>query len=770
MQGEIATLPMVPLRGLVVFPYTVINFEVARDASLEALKRAMETDQRIFLVAQKDLRIENPGLEDIYAVGCVAKVRHILKLGGGAIRVLVEGLYRARVLSCQLDGCYMATVSGCEQTIDRDEVAEAHMRALVEKFEEYGTSSGKVSPETILALSDMASPEKLVDTVAMNLLKKTEDKQEILETLDVIERYQKVLRLTTQEIQISEIEREIAAQTKLQIDKLQKEHYLREQLRAIQNSLGDGEAEAEEIGAFKTAIEGMPVPEATQKKLLKEVSRLERMNSQSPDYNVLRTYLEWVTSLPFGKYTEDNLDLAHAREVLDRDHYGMEKVKERILEFLAVMQLKNNLKGSIICFAGPPGVGKTSIARSIAEAMGRKFVRMSLGGVRDEAEIRGHRRTYIGAIPGRIASNIKLAGTMNPVFLLDEIDKMGNDFRGDPASAMLEVLDPEINSTFEDHYLDMELDLSNVLFITTANDIGNIPRPLYDRMEIIELSSYTAQEKEQIAIRHLIPKQISQHGLTPEILKFQAGAVQTMITEYTCESGVRSLERLIAEVCRKAAKNYIDGKKKIVISRRNLHNYIGAGKYKDAVLPKEDPVGSAIGLAWTAAGGTTLPIEVAVMEGSGSVELTGQLGDVMKESARTGISLVRSMAKELGIPEDFHKTKDIHIHVPEGAVSKDGPSAGITMALAVVSALTGRRVRCDVAMTGEITLTGRVLAIGGLKEKALAALAAGIRTIIIPEDNRGDIEEISKDLAHKITFKPVREFREVLQIALRDAK
>jgi len=602
--------------------------------------------------------------------------------------------------------------------------------------------------------------------VAMNLLKKTEDKQQILETFDVIERYKKTIEFVMEEIHIAQIEREITARTKLQIDKMQKEHYLREQLRAIQSSLGEDEQEASEIEEFKKNVDAMPVSDATKKKLNKEITRLERMNSQSPDYNVLRTYLEWVTSLPYGIYTEDDLDIRHAREVLDGEHYGLEKVKERILEYLAVLKLKNNLKGPILCFVGPPGVGKTSIAHSIANAMGRKFVRMSLGGVRDEAEIRGHRRTYIGAIPGRIISGIKQAGTMNPVFLFDEIDKMGNDFRGDPASAMLEVLDPEINATFQDHYLDMEFDLSDVMFITTANDVESIPRPLYDRMEIIQLSSYTAQEKEQIAVRHLIPKQLTQHGLTSGILRIQRVAVSAMVAEYTCESGVRSLERIIAGVCRKAAKKYIDGKKRMTVTKRNLSDFVGIPKFKDPILPKEDQVGVANGLAWTAAGGTTLPIEVAVMEGSGNLELTGQLGDVMKESARTGISLVRSMAEELGISASFHREKDIHIHVPEGAVSKDGPSAGITMALAVASALTGRKVRSDVAMTGEVTLTGRVLAIGGLKEKALAALAAGITNIIIQEDNTKDIDEITKDLAIRFNFIPVANFRAVLQAAM----
>ena len=541
---------------------------------------------------------------------------------------------------------------------------------------------------------------------------------------------------------------------------------MREQMHAIQKSLGEAAEDGDELEKFSQAVEQMPVDEATRQKLKKEIARLGRMNTQNPDHNVLRTYLEWVTSLPYGAYTKDNMGLAHARRVLDSEHYGMEKVKDRILEYLSVRRLKSDMQGPILCFAGPPGVGKTSIARSIASALGRKFARMSLGGVRDEAEIRGHRRTYIGAIPGRIISGIKQAGSMNPVFLLDEIDKMGSDYKGDPASAMLEVLDPEINSTFRDHYLDMEFDLSEVMFVTTANDVDAIPRPLYDRMEIIELSSYTAYEKEQIAKKHLIPRQLEKHGLTKKLLRIEPSAVRAMISGYTCESGVRSLERVVAEVCRKGARRYMDTGKSIAVRAGNLEKYLGIPKYTGSKLPKEDTVGVVNGLAWTAYGGTMLPVEAAALEGSGELSLTGNLGDVMKESARTGLSVVRAMAEELVIPADFHKEQDIHIHAPEGAIPKDGPSAGITMALAVVSALTGRPVRHDVAMTGEITLTGRVLAIGGLKEKALAAAREGVYTILIPADNAKDIEEIPKEVAEQITFRQVRTFREVVALAL----
>ena len=537
-------------------------------------------------------------------------------------------------------------------------------------------------------------------------------------------------------------------------------------MRSIQTSLGMDADLEEEVMEIAQKVKDLPVSEETREKLNTEVSRLARMNNQSAEYNVSRTYLETVISLPFGKYTEEEIDLDHVEKVLDEDHYGMKQVKERVIEYLAVRKLKNDMKGPILCLAGPPGVGKTSIASSIAKAIGRKFVRMSLGGVKDEAEIRGHRRTYIGAIPGRIVTSIKQAGTMNPLFLLDEIDKLSNDMRGDPASAMLEVLDPEINNAFQDHYLDIDFDLSSVMFVTTANDVSMIPRPLYDRMEVINLSSYTTYEKEQIAMRHLIPKQLEKNGLTPSILKIEPSAVQEMITGYTSESGVRSLERMIGAVCRKAARKYLGGKKSMIVRASNLHNYLGVPKYSETHMSHEDKVGVVTGLAWTAAGGTTLPVEVCVMQGKGNVELTGQLGDVMKESARTGISLVRSIAPKLGIDEKFYTNKDVHIHVPEGAIPKDGPSAGITMALAVTSALSGRKIRGDFAMTGEVTLTGRVLPIGGLKEKTLAALREGITNVIIPEENLKDKEDFTKEILRKVKFYPVKSFIEVVELCL----
>lgn len=764
------TLPMVPLRGLVVFPHTVLNFEAARDVSIKALERAMETDRLVFLATQRDLRLELPTEEDIYEVGVVSRIRHILKLPGDAVRVLIEGLYRAKMVRCACDGYFEAVVQDIEEDIEKNERIEAYMRALLERYEEYGTTTGSVTQEAIIAISEIGSPSKLADTIAVNIMKKTEDKQEILETVDVISRFEKLIHFTDRELNIAAIDREISLRMRKQMEKVQKEHYLREQMRAIQASLGDDEKDGEELEKLKAKLSALPLPKESVEKLEKEHARLMRMSASTPEYNVARTYLEWVASLPFGEYTEDVIDLEKAQEILDEDHYGMKKVKERVIEYLAVCKLKKGMKGPILCLAGPPGVGKTSIAKSIAKAVGRKFVRMSLGGVKDEAEIRGHRRTYIGAIPGRIVSSVKQAGTMNPLFLLDEIDKMSSDFKGDPASAMLEVLDGEINGEFRDHYLDIEFDLSDVMFVTTANDVSAIPQPLYDRMEVIQLSGYTTYEKEQIAMRHLIPKQIEENGLTPDLFKIEQGALADMIVGYTGESGVRSLERVIAEACRKGARKYMDTKKPVVVRKKNLKKFLGIPRYTDKVVSKEDQVGVVNGLAWTSAGGTILPIEAIVMEGTGKVELTGKLGDVMKESAMTGLSLVRHMAKKLKIEEEFYKDKDIHIHVPEGAIPKDGPSAGITMALAAVSALTGRKVRCDVAMTGEITLTGRVLPIGGLKEKTLAALRAGIFTILIPEGNQKDLEEIPKDVAKQVRFMPVSTIEQVLDIGLTGGK
>lgn len=775
MENGYIKLPTVALRGLVIFPHMVMNFEVGRKASISSLEDSMLADREIFLVAQRDIRVENPQEEDLYEIGVVAKIRQVLKHKKGVFRVLVEGVYRARVIEMNYDETEGLTclVESCEQNLDsEDPNVQAHMRMVMDAFEKLAMNSTRIAPEIVMSLGEETDPAKFSDIIAANVVVKYQEKQKILEMTDVMERLEALLGMIHHEIEIIDIERDINNRVKVSMDKMQREHYMREQIRAIQTKLGDDTAEMDEIEGYKKRVPELPISEASKKKILKEISRLSRLQPSSPDYNVALTYIETIMALPWDEYTEDNVDLIHAKEVLDEDHYGMEKVKDRILEYLAVRKKNESMKGPILCFVGPPGVGKTSIARSIAKAMGRKFVRMSLGGVHDEAEIRGHRRTYVGAIPGRIVTSVKQAGSMNPVFLLDEIDKMASDFKGDPASAMLEVLDPEINATFADHYLDIEFDLSKVIFLTTANDASMIPKPLYDRMEIIELSSYTEYEKEKIAIRHLIPKQMKEHGLTEDELRIDVSAVRRMINEYTAESGVRNLERKIAEVCRKAAYQIMQAQDQgkaaplILVAANDVESYLGVPRYLGTNLPQEDMLGMSIGLAWTAAGGETMLIEVSVMDGSGKIELTGQMGDVMKESATTGISLVRSMAKELGIHSEFYKNNDIHIHIPEGAVPKDGPSAGITMALAVVSALSGRRVRHDIAMTGEITLTGRVLPIGGLKEKSLAAYRDGIRTILIPKENQKDLEELPKEIAEQIHFISVEHFSDVLKEAL----
>lgn len=771
MNQDLIALPVVPLRGLVAFPYTVLSFEVGRAASLAAVYAAAEGTGEIFLAAQKDAHLEEPGQGDLYEIGVVAKVRQVVRLQNQMARVLIEGQYRARLIRLEKEKEHFeARILPVEQLLERGERSSAYMRLLLESCRNYASISGQIPAETLLALQEIREPERLADTIAFNMLKDLEEKQEVLEILDVLARMERLLSIAQREIQIAGIEYEISEKTKQQLEKLQKESYLREQIRVIQKSLGEDEDDTAELERFREIIRELPLAEEEREKLLKEISRLSRLSQQSPDYYVIKTYLEWIVSLPFGKYTEDILDLPHAQKVLDEEHYGMKKVKERILEYLSVLTLKKDMKGPILCFAGPPGVGKTSIARSVANALNRKFVRMSLGGMKDESEIRGHRRTYIGALPGRIASGMKQAGSMNPVFLLDEIDKLSSDYRGDPASAMLEVLDGETNHDFRDNYLDIGLDLSQVLFIATANDAQSIPPALYDRMEVIELSSYTPYEKEQIAKKHLIPKQIAQNGMSDKMLKIQPAALKRMIVEYTSESGVRALERQIAKICRKAAKRYLEEGRQIVAGKKNLEDFLGKPHFLETNLPRRGDVGIAIGLAWTASGGVTLPIEVCVMEGSGELELTGQLGDVMKESAKTAITVVRSKAEQLGIHANFHKEKDLHIHVPEGAIPKDGPSAGITMTLAVASALLNRKVRGDFAMTGEVTLTGRVLAIGGLREKVFAAVRAGLKNVIIPKDNEADLEEIPQEVRGKVRFWPVREIEEVFQLGLEEQK
>jgi ATP-dependent Lon protease len=751
-------LPMVALRGLVIFPYMVLHFDVGRDKSIAALEEAMANDQLIFLCAQKDIRVEEPETDDIFEIGTLSKIKQVLKLPGDNLRVLVEGINRARIVEyIENENYLMVEVEKYEETFleegDVDVHTEALMRTVLSMFDKYSKQSNKISPEAMVSVSEVKDPGQLADIVASNIVFKFDDKQRILECFGVSERLEEIIAILSRELEISNIENEIVKNVKKQIDKSQREYYLREQMKAIQKELGEGETLQSEVEELREKIEKANLSEEARKKAEKELGRMEKMSAGSPEVGVIRSYLDWIVGLPWGVETQDNMDLAHAATVLDEDHFGLEKVKERILEYLAVRKMKNDMHGPILCFVGPPGVGKTSIARSIARALDRKFVRTSLGGVRDEAEIRGHRRTYIGAIPGRIISSIKQAGSLNPVFLFDEIDKMSHDFRGDPASAMLEVLDPEINNAFRDHYLDLEFDLSRVMFLTTANSTDTIPRPLLDRMELIELSSYTENEKAEIAKRHLIKKQCDEHGLKDGMLEINEAALSDIINLYTSESGVRSLERRIADVCRKAAREILEtGATGVRVTRQNLYKYLGYPRYRRSKAGEADRTGVVTGLAWTAVGGQTLPVEAMVMDGTGKIELTGHLGDVMKESAKAGISYIRSRHDELGIDKDFYEKKDIHIHCPEGAIPKDGPSAGITMATAVLSALTDKPVRKDVAMTGEITLTGNVLPIGGLKEKVLAALRAGIKTVIIPKENEKDIYDLPQNIRRKLKF------------------
>ena len=763
-------MPLLPLRGIVVFPYMILHFDVGRAKSVKALEDAMLKDQTIFLTAQRDPGEEEPGREDIYPIGTIARIKQLLRLPGDTIRVLVEGLERARIAEWKDDEPYF-TVAVEEVRVPRvsrnKSEVEALARQVVEHFERYAKLTNRISPDATLSVSAVDDFSRLPDVVASNMNTGVEMKQAILAEPSPKRRLEKLLDILAKEIEILEIERNINSKVRQSIDKSQREYYLREQMKAIQKELGDHESGGDEGDEYKTRIEEAKLPEEVEKKALKELDRLQKMHSSSAESGVIRTYLDWILELPWTTATEENLDLDHAAEVLARDHYGLEKVKERMVEYLAVRKLRHGLHGPIICLAGPPGVGKTSIARSIAEALNRKYVRMSLGGVRDEAEIRGHRRTYVGAMPGRIISAIKQSGSRNPLILLDEIDKMSSDFRGDPSSAMLEVLDAEQNKDFRDHYMELPFDLSDVLFVTTANYKDAIPRPLLDRMEVIDISGYTDEEKVHIAMRHLIPKQLGMHGIPEGRLKFEATAVREIIHHYTREAGVRNLERSINSVMRKCAKDLVtDDTLSIRVNSKTVQKYLGARKFLVDKANEADEVGVARGLAWTPVGGDTLAIEVNLMRGDGSLELTGQLGDVMKESARIARSVVRSRAEELGIDPMFHKRLDMHLHVPEGAIPKDGPSAGITLATAMVSALTGIAIKKNVAMTGEITLRGRVLAIGGLKEKTLAAHRAGIDTIIIPIENKKDIEEIPLKIREKLRIIPVSRFEQVLRHAL----
>ncbi|SFG34188.1 ATP-dependent Lon protease [Halobacillus alkaliphilus] len=761
-------IPLLPLRGLLVYPSMVLHLDVGREKSVNALEQAMMEDNEIFLVSQKEVNIDDPSSDDMYSVGTVARVKQMVKLPNGTNRVLVEGLYRATIDEVsEGDEFYQANIHRLEDEHEDKNEEEALMRTLMSQFEQYVKVSKKVSQETYNTVSDIDEPSHLADIVTSHLPVKLKDKQSILETENVKARLQKLIELIGNERDVLQIEQKIGQRVKKSMEKTQKEYYLREQMKAIQNELGDKDGKTGEVAQLKEKIEEAEMPERVEKIAYKELGRYEKVPQSSAESSVIRNYIEWLVSLPWSAETEDNLDVKHAEKILDEDHYGLEKVKERVLEYLAVQQLTQSIKGPILCLVGPPGVGKTSLAKSIARAINRNFVRISLGGVRDEAEIRGHRRTYIGAMPGRIIQGMKRAETVNPVFLMDEIDKMASDFRGDPSSAMLEVLDPEQNSTFSDHFIEEHYDLSKVMFVATANTMSSIPGPLQDRMEVITIAGYTEVEKLHIAREHLLSKQIKENGLSKGQIQIREDALLKLIRTYTREAGVRGLERELASICRKAAKIIVSGEKqRVVVTEKQLEELLGRPKFRYGQAELEDQIGTATGLAYTAAGGDTLSIEVSIYPGKGNLTLTGKLGDVMKESAQAAFSYIRSRAQELNIDADFVEKNDIHIHVPEGATPKDGPSAGITIATALVSALTGRPVRKEVGMTGEITLRGRVLPIGGLKQKSLSAHRAGLSKIIIPSENEKDLEDIPESVREGLTFIPVKHLDEVLNQAL----
>ncbi|WMJ76096.1 MULTISPECIES: endopeptidase La [unclassified Sedimentibacter] len=768
---ENKTLPLIPIRGIGIFPDTVIHFDIGREKSVNALEEAMLEDSDIFLTVQKEADIDSPNEQDFYEVGVICKIKQMIKMPGDNIRVLVEGINRARISSITQQDPYFQVILEeyiYNYSLPLTDDLEAMVRLTLENFEEYSLIYTKIAPDALASLKDIKNPDKLADVVASYIYLKQEQKQVLLETFDPYERLEAINALISKEIKVLEIENEISEMVKKQVGEFQKDYYLKEQLRAIQKELGEDEGAEFEVEEYMNKISKSGMPKEVKEKAEKEVKKLLKISSSSPDAGVIRTYADWLIDLPWNKKTKDNTDLKKARAILSEDHYGLEDVKERILEYLAVKNINKNMKGPILCFVGPPGVGKTSIAKSIARAMNRKYVRISLGGVRDEAEIRGHRRTYIGAIPGRIISSIAKAKVNNPVFLLDEIDKLSGDYKGDPASALLEALDPEQNKTFTDHYIEAPFSLENVMFITTANTTSTIPEPLLDRMEVIEISGYTDVEKRNIAEKYLIKKQISEHGLKEKQVKISENAVKEIIERYTRESGVRNLERNIGALVRKAAVQIVEKKKKsVVIDSRTLKNYLGIPKYDYEMAYEEDQVGVVTGLAWTRVGGETLFIEVNTMKGEGKLQLTGKLGDVMKESAMAALSYIKANADKFGIDYTVFKETDIHIHVPEGAIPKDGPSAGITMATAVISALTKRTVRKDVAMTGEITITGRVLPIGGLKEKLLAAKRAGIKKIVLSTRNKPDVSKIDTKITRSLEIVYVDRIEDVIRHALR---
>ncbi|USK96159.1 endopeptidase La [Bacillus tropicus] len=761
-------VPLLPLRGVLVYPTMVLHLDVGRDKSIQALEQAAMDENIIFLAMQKEMNIDDPKEDDIYSVGTVAKVKQMLKLPNGTLRVLVEGLHRAEVVEfIEEENVVQVSIKTITEEVEADLEEKALMRTLLEHFEQYIKVSKKVSNETFATVADVEEPGRLADLIASHLPIKTKQKQEILEIISVKERLHTLISIIQDEQELLSLEKKIGQKVKRSMERTQKEYFLREQMKAIQTELGDKEGKGGEVEELREKIEQSGMPEETMKAALKELDRYEKLPASSAESGVIRNYMDWLLALPWTEATEDMIDLAYSEEILNKDHYGLEKVKERVLEYLAVQKLTNSLKGPILCLVGPPGVGKTSLARSIATSLNRNFVRVSLGGVRDESEIRGHRRTYVGAMPGRIIQGMKKAKSVNPVFLLDEIDKMSNDFRGDPSAALLEVLDPEQNHNFSDHYIEEPYDLSKVMFVATANTLSSIPGPLLDRMEIISIAGYTELEKVHIAREHLLPKQLKEHGLRKGNLQVRDEALLEMIRYYTREAGVRTLERQIAKVCRKAAKIIVTAeRKRIVVTEKNVVDLLGKHIFRYGQAEKTDQVGMATGLAYTAAGGDTLAIEVSVAPGKGKLILTGKLGDVMKESAQAAFSYIRSRAEELQIDPDFHEKNDIHIHVPEGAVPKDGPSAGITMATALISALTGIPVSKEVGMTGEITLRGRVLPIGGLKEKTLSAHRAGLTKIILPAENEKDLDDIPESVKENLTFVLASHLDEVLEHAL----
>lgn len=774
MEASGKLMPLLALRGIIVFPGMTVNLDVGRDKSINAVNAAMQLDKKILLVTQRDAETADPKREELYNYGVVAEIKQLLKLPSGAIRILIQGLERAELTSL-IDAPFKDTyLEGFAMPVasvepEENSETEAMRRVLLQSFEKWLVTGKKVTTEVMLNFKNITTAGEIADIIAGYLTISIDEKEELLELADVKERMHKLHTFLCKELEIAELEKNITQEVRKQIEKNQREYYLREQIKVINKELGEGDERQAEVDEYKKQMEGRDLPPEVADKINKELDRLYKMPPMMAESGVIRNYVETLLALPWGIYGKDNFDLKHAEKVLNKDHYGLEKVKERILEYLAVRALTKSGKGPILCLVGPPGVGKTSLAQSVARAIDRKFTRMSLGGVHDEAEIRGHRRTYIGAMPGRIIHGMQTCGVMNPVFLLDEVDKMSSDFRGDPASALLEVLDPEQNNTFSDHYVEIPFDLSQVFWIVTANTVETIPPALLDRMEVVQLSSYTEDEKVKIAELHLLPKERQNNGLTAKTLSITEDALRMIIRGYTREAGVRNLERKIAAVCRKTALRIVNGEAKSAkVTAKNLHKYLGKVIYLEDDVSLEAAAGICTGLAWTRVGGELLKVEVVACKGKGHLALTGQLGEVMKESAQAGYTYIRSRADELGLDKDFYETTDIHIHLPEGAIPKDGPSAGITMATAMISALTGRKVKKNLAMTGEITLSGRVLPVGGIKEKFLAAHRYGVKTIIMPAKNEQDLEELPANVRAKMHFIPVKHMDEVLKIALED--